>query len=637
MSEYGYAGKILKVDLSSRKVSKLSTADYTDRFMGGRGLAAGLYWDNVPSHAKAFDPENCLICTTGPVTGFPGFTASRWLACGKTAAAEPETFSYGHLGGSWGIRLKYAGYDAIIVQGKADKPVYIYIHDDTVEIKDASHLWGKSAFEAEDRLKEELGKRVNVLTIGPAAENLVAFATILADEGSSGSGGLGVVMGSKMLKAVAVTGNRRPAAADPDRLRKLAANVRELTRGPVPQMWWMIPGLTRSRTCYGCGVGCFRHSYIGEDGRRYKSMCQPIDIYRRPASKYYDGWNEVIMLAMRLCDGYGLDSSVMQAMIEWLIQCRKEGILNDENTGLPLSAIGGPEFIETITRKIALREGFGDTLARGTVEAAASIGGRAAELISYSVMNRTNELKDYDPRLIVHNALLLATEPRRSMQAIHEASGVLIGWLAWLDGEEGYVSPDVVRRISSRYWGSEAAADYTSYEGKALMAKKTQDRTSAFESLILCNARWPMLHNPLTDDHMGVPDLPARIFSAVTGREMDLAEMELTGERIFNLQRAALLRDGWGGRDGDRLLDYHHEVPLQYSRFDRECKVPGKDGAVGSRKGTVIDRDEFEKMKDEFYQWRGWDVATGLPTGKKLGELQLDDIAADLSTRGLLK
>jgi len=637
MSGDGYAGEILKVDLSSRKVSKLATADYAGRFLGGKGLATGLYWDNVPAEAGALDPENCLICASGPVTGFPGFTASRWLACGKTAAMDMETFSYGNLGGSWGIRLKYAGYDAIVVHGKADRPVYIFIHDGTVEIRDAAHLWGASAFAAEDQLKKELGKAVSVLTIGPAAENLVAFATVLADEGSSGSGGLGVVMGSKMLKAIAVAGEAKMAAAYPDKLQELAAYFRKLTKGPIPQMWWMIPGLTRARACYGCGVGCFRHVYTGEDGRRYKSLCQPIDIYRRPASKYYDGWNEVIMLAMRLCDGYGLDSSVMQAMIEWLIRCYKEGVLSDESTGLPLSAIGGPEFIEAITRKIALREGFGDTLARGTVEAAASIGGRAAELISYSVMNRTNEVKDYDPRLIVHNALLLAMEPRRSMQSIHEAAGVLIGWLDWLDGGGGFVSPDVVRGISSRYWGSEEAADYTSYGGKALMAKKTQDRTSAFESLVFCNARWPMLSSPFTDDHLGVPDLPARILSAVTGREIDLAGLELTGERIYNLQRAVLLRDGWGGRSGDRLLDYHHTEPLQYLRFDRECKVPGKNGAVGSRKGMVVDRDEFEKMKDEYYQWRGWDIVTGLPTAAKLRELGLEDVAGELSGRGLLK
>jgi aldehyde:ferredoxin oxidoreductase len=624
----GYAGKIIKVDLSDGRVSEQPTADYSGWFLGGKGLAARLYLEAVPPRAGAFDPENCLVCASGPVAGF-GFAGCRWLACGKTAAAEPETFSYGNLGGSWGVRLKYAGYDALVVRGRAEKPAYVFIHDGKVEIRDASHLWGVSAFEAEDRLKAELGKGIGVLTIGPAAENLVSFSTILADEGASGSGGLGVVMGSKKLKAIAVAGDRRPVAAHPDQLREHAAHFRELT-APMPQMWWNIPGLTKQKACYTCGIGCFRHVYTGQDGRQYKSMCQPVDVYRRLASKYYNGWNNVILLAMRLLDAYGLDSSVMQGMVEWLARCYKEGILHNNDTGLPLDKIGGPEFIEALTRKIALREGFGDILARGTVKAAASIGGRAAEIMTYYVMNRTNEVKDYDPRLILHAALLLATDPRRPMFALHEASGVLLAWLN-CDNTGGYMSSEVVRNIAIRYWGGEAAADYTTYEGKPLAAKMAQDRTAALESLILCNARWP-LHSALSNDHLMDPDLPARIFSAVTGRETGREELDRVGERIFNLQRIILLREGWGGRRGDRLLDYHHEQPLQFTRFDRQCQVPGKNGAVGSRKGMVIDRGEFEKMKDEFYRLRGWDVATGIPTMETLRKLQLGDLAGGLET-----
>ncbi len=637
MSAFGYAGEILKVDLSDGNVTRLSTADYADRFLGGKGIAAKLYWDIVPPQAKAFDPENCLICASGPVAGFTGFASSRWLVCGKSAAGNPETFSYGNLGGSWGNRLKYAGYDSIVVQGKADKPVYLFLHDDTVAIRDASHLWGKSTFEASDSLKAELGKAVSVLTIGQAAENLVVFATMLADEGASGSGGLGSVMGSKRLKAIVVAGNKRPRAADPDRLRNLADRVYQLTRGPLPPFWWIIPGITKNHICHGCGIGCGRQSYTDENGKRFKSFCQPIDIYRRPAEKYYNGWNEVILLAMRLCDKYGLDSSVMQAMIEWLIRCYKESLLRDEDTGLPLSKIGGPEFIETLTRKIARREGFGEMLAQGTIKAAESVGGRARELISYSVMNRTNEVKDYDPRLVLHNALLIATEPRRPLQQIHEASGILIEWLDWLDGIEGaYLSPEVIGNIADRYWGSLAAADYSSYEGKALAAKKIQDRTYAMESLILCNARWPMLRHPSAENFEGGPALASQIFSAVTGRELDEEGLNKIGERIFNLQRAVLTRQGWGGREGDRLLDYLHEEPIQYLRFNRECKVPGRNGEVTTRKGTVIDREEFEKMKSEYYERRGWDVESGLPTRAKLEELQLGDVARDLERRGLL-
>ena len=189
MSNFGYAGEILKVDLVDGSTTKLPTADYADRFLGGKGFAAKIYWDIVPPQAKAFDPENCLICTSGPAAGFPRFASSRWLACGRTAAGEREAFSYGNLGGSWGNRLKFAGYDGMVVQGKADKPVYIFVHDDKVEIRDATHLWGKTSFETIDSLKAELGNKVSVLTIGQAAENLVVFATLFADEGASGSGG----------------------------------------------------------------------------------------------------------------------------------------------------------------------------------------------------------------------------------------------------------------------------------------------------------------------------------------------------------------------------------------------------------------------------------------------------------------
>jgi aldehyde:ferredoxin oxidoreductase len=207
-----------------------------------------------------------------------------------------------------------------------------------------------------------------------------------------------------------------------------------------------------------------------------------------------------------------------------------------------------------------------------------------------------------------------------------------MGWLGWVDGiAEGMImSPEELRKISLKYMGSTAAADYTSYEGKALASKRIQDRTYAFESLILCNARWPMTQND-------GPAIASQILSAVTGKDVDEEKLEKIGERNFNQQRAILLRQGWGGREGDRLLDYHHNEPIQYLRFDRECKVPDEKGEVGSRKGKVIDREEFEKMKSEYYKLRGWDADSGLQTKSKLKELELEDVAADLEGRGLLK
>ncbi len=633
MTSHGYAGEILKVNLSDESVARVPTSDYSERFLGGKGFAARLYWEMVPSFTPAFSPENCLICASGPAAGFTGFASSRWLVCGKTAANDPEAFSYGNLGGSFGNRLKFAGYDAIAVQGKAVKPTYLWIHDNKIEFKDASHLWGKNAFESLDALKVEHGVASSVLTIGQAAENLVVFATVLADEGASGSGGTGAIMGSKNLKAIVVAGDKKPAAAQPRKTYGIADRLREMFKGPAPKMWWIIPDITKTRACHGCGIGCTRQSYTSQ-GRDYKSFCQPIDLYRRPVYRYFDRWDEAILLAMRLCDQYGLDSCVIQAMIEWVDDCHKEKLLNESDTGLPLDKIGSPEFIEALTHMIAYREGFGAELAKGTIKAAEAVSKRAAELTGHWVMNRSNEVKDYDPRVTLHNALCIATEPRRPVQQIHEGSGALMAWLGWEAGEKGPMSltPEALLENAEKYWGSAASADYSSYEGKALASKRIQDRTYAFESIVLCNARWPMTRNKANG-----PGLAADIVSAITGRDIDEMELEKIGERNFNMQRAVNLAQGWGAREGDRLLDFYHREPIQFLRYDRECKVPGKDGAIGTRKNTVIERSVFEKMKDEYYNLRGWDGASGLQTKAALDAMDLKDVAEGLQKKGLIK
>jgi aldehyde:ferredoxin oxidoreductase len=235
--------------------------------------------------------------------------------------------------------------------------------------------------------------------------------------------------------------------------------------------------------------------------------------------KFYNGWNDEILLATRLCDGYGLDCSVTQAMIEWIIGCYKHGILTEENTGLPLEKIGGLEFIETLTRKIAYREGFGDLLAQGTIKAAEAIGGQAKDLISYSVMNRTSELTDYDPRLVLHNALPIATEPRKPVQPDHEAISLLFIWQDWGGmARNKSLTPEFTRYVTSKYWGSIESGDYTTCTGKALAAKRIQDRSYAFESLILCNCRWPMIFLSPAKSEIGGPDLASQIVFAVTGQ-----------------------------------------------------------------------------------------------------------------------
>jgi aldehyde:ferredoxin oxidoreductase len=642
MKQFGYAGNILKVDLTGRNITRLETAEYSDRFIGGRGIATKLYWDFVPPETKAYDPDNCLICVTGPVAGFNGFSGSRWQICGKSPQGDRETFSYANLGGRWGITLKYAGYDGLVLQGKAEKPVYVIINNDKVEIRDASRFWGKSAFETSDALKSEHGSDFSVLTIGKAAENLVTFATILAEDGSSGSAGFGAVMGSKNLKAVIVAGDSRPEAADPAKLKVLAKQIREIHKvADHDEGMWKINDSFKKHICYGCGVGCGRYVYPDSNGRKYKSFCQAMMFYLMPIIEYNGkDDSDTRMLASRLCDNYGLDTSVMHGIVEWLNKCYKAGILTDENTGLPLSKMGRPELIEALTAKIALREGFGDLLSKGVISAAEAFGDEAKKLVGYCVATRNSETKDYDPRLMPATALIYAMEPRRAIQTLHEPVSLLFKWVAWADKRENArFSSEALRKFSKRFWGSEEAGDFTSMEGKALASKKARDRAYVKESLILCDLSWMMIWADYFTDHMDEPALEPQIYSAVTGKEVDEAGLNRLGERNLNMQRAVLLRQGWQGRKDDQIMDYYFTQPLKKGELfcDPQCIIPGKNGEITPVEGRVFDRGDFERLKNEYYELRGWDVETGMQKEKTLKNFDMADIAADLAKRGLLK
>ncbi|MCX5992544.1 MAG: hypothetical protein NTZ04_09555 [Chloroflexi bacterium] len=214
---------------------------------------------------------------------------------------------------------------------------------------------------------------------------------------------------------------------------------------------------------------------------------------------------------------------------------------------------------------------------------------------------------------------------------------MVLKWLEWIKNpERGYVSSDVVRRIARRFWGSEAAADFSTFDGKALAAMMIQDREYAKDCLVLCSFFWPVVDIEHSQDHIGDPTLESRILSAVTGKDIAEKELYLIGARVFNLQRAILVREGCHGREGDHLPETWHTTPLKGDMANPECLVPGKGGKSISRKGAVIDRQEFERSRDEYYQIRQWDVATGLQTRAKLEELGLADVARDLEQRGLI-
>jgi len=635
--EYGYTGKVVRVDLASGRISTMPTMDYADKFIGGMGVAAKIYWDETSPDVSALAPENPLIFVTGPTAGFSGIAGSMWQVHSKSPLAIPEHFSYGSLGGTWGAQLKFAGYDGILIQGKSEGPTYLYIDDDTTEIRDASSLWGKGAVETREALKRKLGNSARVAAIGPAGENMVAFANVIADNDSSASAGMGAVMGSKNLKAVVVRGRGRPAAAKPEKLRSLARRLRRLKEGAREAGFGLIPGpKMKKQLCYGCISGCHRAILEAVNGDQGKYMCQSAIMYQYMAQRYYGEWNDVPFYANRFCDNYGIDTRVMQTMLMWLIRCYRAGILTDENTGLPLSKFGSLEFIEALVKMVSLREGFGDILARGTIGAANTLGNEAEALITDYIIHSTGQAFDSDPRMDIVTGLLYVMQPREHA-AVSAISGAVGKWREWIRGVEGaYLSTDVLQAISQRLFGDASVVDFSTGEGKAFAVKRIQDRWSARESLVLCGFSWPIIDIAYSDDHVGDPALENQVFSAVTGREVDEEGLNKMGEAIFNLRRAIFAREGRKGRESEVLPEIFYTKPYR-DRVNPEdpCLMPGKGGEPIPKKGAVVDRETFEQLKDEYYQLRKWDVASGIQTKSRLEELGLHDIVGDLEQRGL--
>jgi aldehyde:ferredoxin oxidoreductase len=483
--------------------------------------------------------------------------------------------------------------------------------------------------------------------MGLAGENRVRFANLLADRDASGSSGLAAVMGAKNLKAVAVNGTRRIAAAAPDKVKEIKKQFLGMMSGldseyydAVAPHHEIIPaGRTKKDVCYGCtGKNCIRMNYEDEGGRKGKFMCGSSFFYIVRANRYYGKTSDVPFEANKLCDDYGLDTHVVEPIIMWLVRCYKSGILTAEETGLPFSRIGSLEFVETLLRMISLREGFGDVLAEGPLRASKTLGSASEKLIT-DYASKNDQIPFYGARMYLTTGLFYAMEPRLPIQQLHEISTLLMRWaIDQARGpKEGGLTSQVVRDIARRFWGSEIAGDFSTYEGKALAAARIQDRQYAKENLILCDFTWPVIYSPFTHDGVGDPTLESRLCAAVTGRDMDEEGLYRIGERTFNLQRAILIREGWRGREDDSLEEFNFTVPLKGDTAGNpDAIVPGPEGETFARRGMVVDRGQFEGMKNEYYAIRGWDVRTGLQKRARLEELGLGDVAGELEQQGLL-
>jgi len=602
-------------------------------------MATRIHWDEVPPDAAALDPQNKLTFLTGPLVGFAGFASSRWQVCGKSPATAPEHFCYSNLGGTWGVALKFTGYDGVVIQGRAERPVYCLVAEDRAELRDAGHLWGRGAIETRELLRSQLGASVSVVACGQAGESRAIMASLLADQDASGSSGFGAVMGSKNLKAIAVVkGDVRPASAHPERLRELIRHYSQLRGRWSDQLFPTAPGKTRRDHCWGCPGVCGRLAWKASDGSKGKFFCQAALLYQIRAQQFYgQGHGEDVPFTVsKLCDNYGIDTMAVHAIMSWLSRCHREGILTEAETGLPLSRVGSLEYAEALLHAIAYREGFGDLLAQGIEKAADQVGRGAREKIG-DLIHKAQQPDQYGPRTYPLNGLLYATEVRMPIQHLHKVCIPVLEWLGWAQGsEEAYVTSTVIRDMAARFLGSEMAADFSSSEGKALAAKLIQDRQYAAECLILCDYGWPVLTSFFGEGHVGDPALESRFVSAVTGQSLDQQALLQLGEKVFNLQRAILVREGHRGREDDSLPEYCFTTPLKFDVLNPEMLVPGPDGQPISRKGMTVDRGEFENLKGEYYRLRGWDSITGRPTRGKLLDLGLSDIADELGSRGLL-
>jgi aldehyde:ferredoxin oxidoreductase len=628
-SGYGWCGKILKVDLTSGVITTIDTQPYADRFLGGRGIATRLYWENVPATTRAFDPGNHLIFMTGPITATGAQGASRFAVIGKSPMLLPEGFCYGNMGGYWGASLKRAGFDGLMVSGKSKSPVYLFISDGKATIEDASgiHLEGVTRVEA--YLHQTHGKKTHFITTGPAGMNLCRNANLMTDNAGSATGGFGAVLGAKNLKAIAVIGTQSPRVSDPVALKELnqvtiKLNKRDTSFNPYPPDQISRTG---KASCFQCGLDCvMRSTYKTHSNIEVVRKCQAMFVYFPWVMGRQGEPAETALNATGLCNDLSLCTMEVANIIQWISAGYKAGYLNDTQTGLEFDKLGTYQFFEDLCNMIAYRKGFGNLLAEGLLRAGEAMGEEAKNLFANEVAG-VGDGATYSAREYLMNGLLYAFEPRQPIAMLHEVSRTIGMWVMNLQYPGSTpVSADVYRAAAAKFWGHEKAWDLNTHAGKAMAATRIIDRTYVKDSLGLCDSCWPLMFSHHTDDKVGDSTLEARTFNAVTGIEIDEDALLKFGEIIFNQQRAILLREGWNPGKDDTVADFNFTDPVQSVFMNDAVLIPGEGDVVLNRKGQVLDREVFKKMRDEFYQLRGWDPETGYPGTKKLHELGLLDL-----------
>ncbi|MFY9704724.1 MAG: aldehyde ferredoxin oxidoreductase C-terminal domain-containing protein, partial [Desulfobacterales bacterium] len=553
----------------------------------------------------------------------------RFEVVGKSPMLMPEGFCYGNMGGYWGPALKRAGFDGLMVSGKASRPVYLFISDGKARLEDAGKIHLEGVKRVREYLKQKYGKKTHFITTGPAGMNLCRSANLMTDNEGSATGGFGAVLGAKNLKAIAVIGNQSPLVSDPAALNELnrltiKLNKRDTSFNPYPPDQISRTG---KASCFQCGLDCvMRSTFRTQSNKEVVRKCQSMFVYfpwvmGRPGEPA-----ETALDATGLCNNLSLCTMEMANIVQWISAGYKSGFLTDSQTGLEIAKLGTWEFFEKLCNMIAYRKGLGDVLADGLLRAGETLG-IDAKLLFANEVSGVGDGATYSAREYLMNGLLYAFEPRQPIAMLHEVSRTIGMWVMNLQYPGSTpVTADLYRAAAAKFWRHDKAWDLNTHEGKAMAAKCIVDRTYVKDSLGLCDSCWPLMFSHHTDDKVGDSTLEARTFNAVTGKELDEDALLKFGEIIFNQQRAILLREGWNPKKDDTIADFNFTDPVQSVFMNADVLVPGEGDIVLSRKGQTLDREVFKKMRDEFYQLRGWDPETGYPGAEKLHELGLSDL-----------
>ncbi|MFC2059825.1 aldehyde ferredoxin oxidoreductase family protein [Chloroflexota bacterium] len=649
MALYGY-GKILNVDLSTGDIVKKDIdPKFAREFIGGMGFSCKILYDEVGPDVDPLGPDNIVIFANGPLNGTHAPCSGRT----EITTKSPLTgrIGTGNTGGVWGARLKHAGYDVIIVRKQAAKPVYLWIDDDKVELREASHLWGQDTWITSDMIRQELDPSltamISVLAIGPAGENLVKYACPLNDYYHVASrSNAGAVMGAKKFKAIAVRGTGAVKISRPEEFKEAAREARERTlaadeatrmpgaalesrklalkRGQLPgknfqtgvlPQWLETRGqdvaqkyvTKKEGTCYACPIPCFNLVEVKEGkyaGVKENRGLMPGVVNDWGAKCAIDNL-PAIWRCKELCQHLGMDYVGASGSIAFAMELFQRGIITTKDTdGLDLSW-GNEDAIIELIKKIAAREGFGAVLAEGSGSAAARIG-KGSE--RYVMTIKGSEIMSPDFRASSKGWIFgYLTNPRGgdNVKNTHfHADRYSSNW--WADEIDMF--DDVKAKIYSM--PPDEVAD--TWEGKALMCRWFEDLYSLANALGLCffPAGFRLALGPT---HY------SKMFSACTGWDTTPQEMMKLGEKIFTLLKAYTIRDGLTRKD-DTYPERFFTEPLP----------------EGPAKGAMLDRDAVEQRLDEYYDLRGWDKKTGLPTREKLTELGLGDVADNLLALGKL-